>query len=482
MPSTLGIVGQNLNLVGITGNYGYLQFKSSYTGPTGFTGATGYTGCTGPTGYTGPAGNIIPMDEYYQNTALLLHFNGYNNGVNNRLMKQIFIDDSADGVSSMVNINSTIQSFDAVSPFGDGGIYQSGKFNGTSNYLVYQDTNKYDVFLNDGTSEFFFKPASLDTQGYNNIIYEATTITQAGMGTYDNKIQCSQNNNKIYLYINFEGMIISPIIASGIITSTANWYYVSITSYNNTYSLYIGNATTGTTAALIGSQSVSPTINYTSINSQTITIGGKNVVPTPFDFFNGWITEVRATRYINRYQGLTSITIPTKPFPNIPLASVETGPTGSTGYTGYTGIQGLPGYASNTGATGPAGIIPINVMELIGYTGTYNSLSLFTTFDLPIIPTFTYTTTIGKILLFQTKFNLYYISVGDFLANLYVDNILTNSITFTPQIAGYMANMIDFVYTPTDNIAHDFRVNITSTLYIKFDTRSYISYQIIQLT
>ena len=121
-------------------------------------------------------------------------------------------------------------------------------------------------------------------------------------------------------------------------------------------------------------------------------------------------------------------------------------------------------------------------MELIGYTGTYNAFSVNATFDLPIIPTFTYTTTIGKILLFQTKFNLNYSIVGDFVANFYVDNILTNSITFKPTIAGYMANMIDFVYTPTDNISHAFKINITSTLYITFDTRSYISYQIIQLT
>jgi len=56
MPSVLGTVGQNLNLFGITGNYGYLEFKDSNTGSIGMTGATGDTGSIGMTGATGMTG------------------------------------------------------------------------------------------------------------------------------------------------------------------------------------------------------------------------------------------------------------------------------------------------------------------------------------------------------------------------------------------------------------------------------------------
>ena len=388
LPSNIGVAGQNLLISSIGGNsnnIGYLEFaKNDVTGPTGqtgYTGNTGYTGATGVTGNTGPAGNIIPMDEYYHNTFLLMHCSGYNDWSG----EPPLIDDSAIGSNTIFSLSSNISGFSTSTPFDNNNndTLTNGSiiFNGSSDKILFNNQqNVSPGFLNDGSIEFYFQPSNVNIENQQILIqYYGYRNENNSMNyiTYD--LQCYQSNSDISLYIMNESIATNVITAQNIITSVNDWYYCVITSYNKNIKFYIGNVS-NTNISLIGSnQLVSTQDNINDMNS-SLYIGHNG--SSKSSYFNGKMTEIRITRHINRYLDFVSIQIPRSRFPNIPLASVETGPTGYTGntglqgidgsatntgatgytgYTGYTGLQGIDGSATNTGATGATGYT--------GYTG-----------------------------------------------------------------------------------------------------------------
>ena len=93
----------------------------------------------------------------------------------------------------------------------------------------------------------------------------------------------------------------------------------------------------------------------------------------------------------------------------------------------------------------------------------------------------------GKAILLQTKFKYQNVSLNAVHSvKLYIDSALNQTITFKCDNGAlmYVLNTIDFVYNPIDNSSHTFSilVNVNSPNQLKFDSYSYISYQIIQLT
>ena len=338
LPPTIGIVGQALYLTEVDGNTARLQFSDNF---------------------------IAPMDEYYHNTTLLLHFNGYNN----RAILPLFIDDSAASIPNIATIGSNINAYEYDSPFG--GTYQSGFFDGNTNYIDFNlqvntpstiFPDNYDIITKDGTIELFFKPLTDNTGGSNsNLLCLKTVLSDATQVNY--AINLYQLNNTIKLDIVYQNYTNYKTITVPTPINTGEWYYTSITSYNSNISLYFGSVNTGT-AELIGTESlyIHP-VQITNILQNQIRIGNRITGAVGYGFL-GNITEVRATKYINRYLGITEINIPIAPFPNNPIASTlpgDTGTMGDTGDTGYTGYTGPTGDTGDTGDTGPTGYT--------GYTG-----------------------------------------------------------------------------------------------------------------
>ena len=268
-----------------------------------------------------------------------MHCDGYNNWVGGPPL----IDDSSSSTNTVFSYTSNIGSFTTESPsfINDTQTFKSMLFTGLdgitlTNYLPF-------IFDNEYTIEFYFKP-NISNASQNTLLYIRGTTG----GTY---ISCIMQSNVLSLNM-FWGTTNPPsITVSNIING--NWYYCCITSYNSKISLYVGNITTPN-APLIGTQQIILS-SYSNLMT-TLSFGIND--ETKSNIYNGYLTEIRITRYINRYVGLDTILIPTKRFPNVPLASVETGPTGNTGNTGATGIHG------DTGATGDTGI-----QGYTGYTG-----------------------------------------------------------------------------------------------------------------
>ena len=411
LPPTTGIAGQPMLIDTINGNNVLLKFSTLFTGPTGYTGYTGptgytgdtgdtgptgdtgYTGITGPTGNTGPTGSTlytIPLDPYYHNTSLLLHCNGYNMDV---LNIPLLIDDSSVGPITTFTSQSRVSSFDTDSPFAftssaNNSIIISSSIIPAVNNTLATSCSAVNLFNTDSTIEFFFKPIDISSTSHTTIIDIIASNTSAPASiNYEIEIfQIAQN-----IQVNFTNNSMSnyiPIVATNIITSNTDWYYCALTSYNNTYSLYIDNKSNITTS-FYGSTQVIPFAAANPINYNAVVLGCKCLtIPISNannNYYYGKLTEVRITESVNRYLGQTSIIIPTAPFPNYPLSSSITGDTGPTGFTGdtgntgptgytgdtgptgYTGLQGNPGYASNTGATGYTG--PTGYTGYTGYTG-----------------------------------------------------------------------------------------------------------------
>ena len=346
--------------IGFDQEYSLSPFTVTLTGISMY--ATGIKGLMGQSGPTGSLVYTIPLDEYYSQTVLLLHFN--------EVSPYVMADLSAQSSNFTANTIACASTYSSSSPFSppNSVIFgnQSLSFDGTQFLFSQYTTDTLDISTHSATIEGFFQITEQLTLDSIMTIFELGANNNSN-SNYINLQYCNNgSNNNIILYVG------SSAIGGTIITLTVlEWYYFVLTKTgsNNSnndpqYSLYLGAISSPTIPILFGGAVPYSTLfpdNVNFILGASILFSGIGI---PQHFLYGNIAEFRITKGINRFNGYSQIPVPTIAFPNYPLSSSitgDTGCTGDTGYTGYTGDTGCTGDTGDTGCTGETGYT--------GYTG-----------------------------------------------------------------------------------------------------------------
>ena len=210
---------------------------------------------------SGAAGD--PVDDEFNRTSFLSHFDGTNNGVNNQ-----FTDGSASNHTITANGNVTQGSFGPFArPDGEWGWFFDG-----SDYLDMPDSGDFELASGDFTVAAWLFP-HVDGSGYQSVISHALHSGTVGWSVWyqANKLQFFVNNSRQYL-------------TSG--TFAANeWTHVAVVRTGNTLKLFINgdedlstsfsDFTNSTTRLTIGaSPNWNTTYYYTGIISNVLVLKG----------------------------------------------------------------------------------------------------------------------------------------------------------------------------------------------------------------
>lgn len=220
---------------------------------------------------SGAAGD--PVDDEFNRTSFLSHFDGTNNGVNNQ-----FTDGSASNHTITANGNVTQGSFGPFArPDGEWGV----SFDGSGDYLTVADSTEFDFGTGNFTIEGWINPA---TSGFNAIFSIGAPV------------QIYSYNNSIIAYFN-DGDNTSTYTINGLSgpsssVSTNTWAHFAVVRNGNTYTAYV-NGVAG--SSLTSSDTVASSGSAPAIGTY---------LPAPNTYeFDGYISNLRLVKGTAVYTG-----------------------------------------------------------------------------------------------------------------------------------------------------------------------------------
>jgi len=222
---------------------------------------------------SGAAGD--PVDDEFNRTSFLSHFDGTNNGVNSQ-----FTDGSASNHTITANGNVTQGSFGPFArPDGEFGV----DFDGSGDYLQVAESSDFDFGTGDFNVEFFF--FARDSGSYEYLV------------TFGNN---SNATTSLGIYI--AGGTAINLWNNGAITSSTSY------NLNQWYHLAVSRASGSVKVYLDGSE-----IKSASLSSDISSPGGMNVanwrLASDSQYFNGIISNLRVVKGTAVYTG--NFTAPT---------------------------------------------------------------------------------------------------------------------------------------------------------------------------
>jgi hypothetical protein len=199
-------------------------------------------------------------DPYYPYVTMLLPGNGTNGAQNNT-----FLDSSTNNYSLTRNGNTTQGT---ISPFGSN---WSNYFDGSTSYFSL-GTN----------SAYTFSSGSWTYEGY---IYQTGGGGYKAIFTAGNEIQLYVYNDALELYVNNGGYFVSGLRTSSNSVPIGSWVHFALVrnSSNNTYKMYINGV----------EEASQTTATNATVSTTNFTVGIYG--PSPTYYFNGYISNFRAT-------------------------------------------------------------------------------------------------------------------------------------------------------------------------------------------
>jgi hypothetical protein len=271
---------------------------------------------------------ITNSDTYYHNTTLLLHCNGYvgtggvvnllddsqfnslittNNNFNNNLLF------GNNFLNKYQNIN--ISAFSTDKPITSSTTSNSIVFNGTDNLIKYNGP-QFDIFSNDGTCEFFFKPISLNNGEDITLLHITGYFSTPIQYKYEIKVSyvynSSLHNAVFYITLIYENQVI-PVLPYTFVLNTTDWFYFALSQTDRLYNFYLGNINSPLATLIASYQGIQ---NFRTYVPSVIVLGAKyDNDNNNSEFYTGYMSEIRFTKGVSRYSDFT-IPIPTETFPN----------------------------------------------------------------------------------------------------------------------------------------------------------------------
>jgi hypothetical protein len=204
----------------------------------------------------------FPLDEYDDDTKLMLHCNGANNSI-------IFTDE----IGNTVTAYGGAKLSDTLPKFGTA----SGSFNGTSSYLSTPYSSDFNLGTDDFTIDFWVKFSAANAQ----IIFDQSVSGADRWGLY------FDINSDFNIFYNEAHAAWVQFYVAGLIT-VGTWHHVAVVRYSSQLAIYIdGN--------LIQTSAYNVTINTSApFEIGRTSIGGGF-------YFNGYIDEFRISKGIARW-------------------------------------------------------------------------------------------------------------------------------------------------------------------------------------
>lgn len=213
-------------------------------------------------------------DASFASVVLLLHFDGADASTT--------FTDSSSHARTPAAVSGNVQIDTAQSKFGG----SSCLFDGTNDWMYYDDTTDFSLGTGDFTIEAFVRRNATGNQ------YIMAFGQLAG---WYPQIYCNGSNRLIFNANN------TVRITGGTLTTGA-WYHIALSRVSGTTRLFIDGTQSGS--------SYTDSNNYVAASGRPI-LGandGGNLG------WNGWMEEVRITKGVGRYSGTFSV--PTAAFPN----------------------------------------------------------------------------------------------------------------------------------------------------------------------
>ena len=207
------------------------------------------------------------LDYYWDNTVLLMHMDGADNGV-------VFTDEKGKAVTAVGSAVTKI----STKKFGSA----SGYFGGSGNYLTIPPSTDFNFGIGDFTIEFWLNATILDAGGLHDVLVHNVS---GGM-------QLLFVANKLRYNIAY----VAGLLDTTTVFSTNTWYHVALTR------------TSGTTRWFINGVLDSTLLNDTNTwnLSSSFSVGGG------VHSFTGYLEELRITKGVARYTA--NFTVPTQQF------------------------------------------------------------------------------------------------------------------------------------------------------------------------
>lgn len=217
-------------------------------------------------------------DPYYQNTSLLMHFDGSNGSTT-------FVDNSFSPKTFLRNGTCSIQT--SQSMFGGSSIY----FAGGSDRITTAGVSDFDFGSGEFTLEAWIRPTSI-----------SGTFVIIDRGRYADYTPWSlqQYNATIRLACSVSYSGWSVDILTGNVLTANTWHHVAATRTGNVFRIFVNGVQGATTTTSITLPSAAESVQ---IGRDTAAVYG----------FVGYMDELRVTKGISRY---SSDFTPIGPFPN----------------------------------------------------------------------------------------------------------------------------------------------------------------------
>jgi hypothetical protein len=237
----------------------------------------------------GGGGGIVGGDPYFSSVSLLLHMDGTNASTN-------FVDSGPNALAVTAVGNAQIST--AQSKYGGA----SGYFDGSGDYLSISDATRFNFGSGDFTVEFWF---------YNS---NSADESKCLVAINNNNPSVGYAGIRVYYWLNntIETLISSTGSSWAIIANTAAANSVSKNAWNHYAVVRSGNTIK---IFLNGTQYISDkTMTGSVYSSSSHLVGGLTVSSSVIQTFNGYIDDLRITKYA-RYT--SAFTPPAAALPDI---------------------------------------------------------------------------------------------------------------------------------------------------------------------
>lgn len=375
VPGFAGSAGTN----GFTGSAGS-SGTTGFTGSAGSAGTNGFTGSAGSNGFTGSAGAAGFVgsasaggtgDTFFNNTSLLLHFDGTNGQTKT-------IDSS--GAQTTLTFGSAAALSSTQAKFGTTSLLTNSSAGSSVTTTGVLQGSPLDLSTSgiDWTVELWAYPTALPS-GTNE--FQGVMLGWGPMGFGAGWAQIS-----LYLGAggNWAGQFNSNNTSAGttdigsLAAATLNtWTHLALARSGNTAYFFVNGQLQGT------STRVGNGINFSSGSW----IMGRGTNDTYR--YIGHIDEVRITKGVARY--VTNFTPSNSAWPDFYSGIGYTGSQGTAGFTGSSGTNGFTGSAGTSGTNGFTGSAgsgftgSAGTTGAIGFTGSVGFTGSAAPLNLPVV-------------------------------------------------------------------------------------------------
>lgn len=220
-------------------------------------------------------------DPYWSNVSLLMHMDGVNNGT-------VFYDEK----NNTITVNGNAKTSSTQSKFG----ITSSYYPDTTSYIKASANSVFDLYGVQSTIEGWIYPVRNYTgaqNGFRNIIAKRVP----GTLTSSYHVQLWYNSNKIGFYNGSTSYLSNSSI------SLNTWSHFAIVNNGSDLLIFINGSLDSTH---IGA-------SFGANNSADLYIGSFYDDAATWDYFGGYIDEIRITKGVARYS--SSFSVPSSPFP-----------------------------------------------------------------------------------------------------------------------------------------------------------------------